>query len=275
MAVPRVCVLRAPGTNCDIETAFAFEMCGGAPERTHLARLCDQPRLLDEFQVLCVPGGFSYGDDVGAGVVFGDRLKGRLGEALGRFLEADKLMLGICNGFQVLVKSGILPDGQAAWRPDAAASPRTTLTWNRNGKYTALWVTIDVHSPNCVFLRGLERLELPIAHAEGRIAVRESRVVAELAAAQQIAVCYADPDVPPARNSPMDDAALSYPLNPNGSVGNIAGLSDRSGRVLGLMPHPERFLFRTQHPRWTRQSGSPHGDGRQIFQNAVDYFRST
>src|SRR5580704_13936848 len=111
MTAPRVCVLRAPGTNCDVETAFAFETAGGHPERVHLFRVLEKPELLDDFQVVCVPGGFSYGDDIGAGVIFSRQLRGRLGEALGRFLAADKLMLGICNGFQVLLKAGILPGG--------------------------------------------------------------------------------------------------------------------------------------------------------------------
>lgn len=274
MATPRVCVLRAPGTNCDVETAFAFEMCGAAPEPVHLFRLCEKPAMLDDFQVLCIPGGFSYGDDVGAGVVFGDRLRGRLGDALARFLESDKLVLGICNGFQVLIKSGILPGGEPDWRA-ADAERETTLTWNTNGKYTALWVTIDVHAPGNVFLSGIERLELPIAHAEGRLAVRDPGVLRRLEANGQIALRYADPEQPVQPHSDPSGRLLSYPLNPNGSVGNIAGLGGPGGRVLGLMPHPERFIFPTQHPRWTRRDAPHEPQGRRIFQNAVDYFRSS
>lgn len=275
MATPRVCVLRAPGTNCDVETAFAFETCGGAADSVHLFRLFEQPSLLDAYQILCIPGGFSYGDDVGAGVVFGDRLQGRLGEALGRFLEADKLVLGICNGFQVLLKSGILPGGHATWTAGADTPRTTTLTWNTNGKYTALWVTIDVCAPNSVFLRGLERLELPIAHAEGRLAIRDPDVLADLKSSRQIALCYGNPERPVASDPVTDGPLLPYPLNPNGSIANIAGLSDPSGRILGLMPHPERFLFRTQHPRWTRRDAPHPPAGRQIFQNAIEFFRST
>lgn len=138
MPAPRVCVLRAPGTNCDPETAFAFENCGGRSERVHLFRLLEQPSLLDEFQILCIPGGFSYGDDIGAGVIFGSELRTRLGDAVQRFLRADKLTLGICNGFQTLLKAGVLPGGAAGWSTGGREQATATLTWNDNGKYTAL-----------------------------------------------------------------------------------------------------------------------------------------
>ena len=175
MVSPRVCVLRAPGTNCDVETAFAFETCGGKPERLHLFRLLEQPSLLDDFQIVCIPGGFSYGDDIGAGVIFSRQLRGRLGESIGRFLQADKLMLGICNGFQVLLKAGILPGGGATWPVPADQSPDATLTWNDNGKYTALVGSSGRGNTANVFLRGITAIELPMAHGEGRIAVRGTR----------------------------------------------------------------------------------------------------
>ena len=155
MASPRVCILRAPGTNCDVETAFAFDSCGARSDRLHLFRLLESPGALDDYQVLCIPGGFSYGDDVGAGVVFGTQLRSHLGDAVGRFLRADKLVLGICNGFQVLLKSGILPCGASGWPPGSSASRPATLTWNENGRYTALWVHLDVRTSSSVFLRGV------------------------------------------------------------------------------------------------------------------------
>jgi phosphoribosylformylglycinamidine synthase subunit PurQ / glutaminase len=273
---PRVCVLRAPGTNCDVETAFAFETAGGLPERVHLFRLLERPELLDNFQIVCVPGGFSYGDDIGAGVIFSRQLRGRLGEALGRFLAADKLMLGICNGFQVLLKAGILPGGGSAWPSAAEEQPDATLTWNLNGKYTATWVRLKVEAPGNVFLRGIDEIELPIAHAEGRIVVRSADVLKEWRDHAQIALRY--------RPNPSDsetesvsgsdgDSLLPYPDNPNGSTANIAALGDPSGRILGLMPHPERFLHSTQHPQWTRRCAkSGPGAGLKLFQNAVAYF---
>lgn len=267
MPAPRVCVLRAPGTNCDEETAFAFEACGAQAERIHLFRLLETPSLLADFQIMCIPGGFSYGDDVGAGVIFGRHLQGNLSDALGEFLSADKLALGICNGFQVLMRSGILP-GDTNGNP--TPSERTaTLTWNDNGKYTALWVKLKVRAPQNVFLKDIDEIEMPLAHAEGRIAVTSNEVVQQWREHQQVGLCYTSDD---AASSDDDLQPLPYPANPNGSIANIAGLSDRTGRVLGLMPHPERFIHATQHPNWTRRNLRGNGDGLKLFQNAVDYF---
>lgn len=263
MPAPRVCVLRAPGTNCDPETAFAFDSCGAAAQQVHLFELLRNPDLLDEFQILCIPGGFSYGDDIGAGVVFASQLRGHLGDAIQRFLTADKLVLGICNGFQTLLKAGILPEGALGVKAALDQAP-ATLTWNENGKYTARWVHLKVDAPNNVFLRGIDSLDLPIAHAEGRIVVRDPSVLETWTNLQQVALTYAE----------WPDAAMQarWDANPNGSTADIAGLGDATGRILGLMPHPERFLFATQHPQWTRRDRSGAGDGRQIFENAVRYF---
>ena len=267
MASPRVCVLRAPGTNCDVETAYAFESCGAAAERVHLFRLLEEPSLLKNYEALCLPGGFSYGDDLGAGVVFGSHLQGQLADTIREFLTRDTLVLGICNGFQVLMKSGILPGGAETWPP--RGTPDATLTWNQNGKYTALWVRLKTGSTKNVFLQGIESIELPIAHAEGRIVVRAPEVVDKWKKQGQIALRYtgADPTA-------GEDDLLPYPVNPNGSLENIAGLGDASGRILGLMPHPERFLFATQHPRWTRRKLRGEGEGMKLFRNAVAYFKS-
>ncbi len=256
MPTPRVLVLRAPGTNCDVETAFAFETCGARSERVHLFRLLEQPGLLQEFQALCIPGGFSYGDDVGAGVIFGGQLQGRLGGALRDFLTADRLVLGICNGFQVLIKSGILPDGAENWPRPAGTHPDATLTWNDNGRYTSKWVHLRTASSPSIFLKGVDEIYLPVAHAEGKIAVRNEGVLANWRERRQVALCYLPND------------------NPNGSTADIAGLCDPTGRVLGLMPHPERHLFATQHPHWTRQKRTTdEGEGLKLFRNAVDYFK--
>lgn len=269
MAAPRVCVLRAPGTNCDVETEYAFQAAGGTPERVHLFRLLEQPGLLAGCQILCIPGGFSYGDDVGAGVVFGAQLRSHLGAAIGEFLQRDTLVLGICNGFQVLMKSGILPGGSSTWSHGDGTPRDSTLTWNENGKYTALWVHLDVRSHRSPFLRGLEQFELPIAHAEGRLVAADRSIIDGWHKSGQVALSYADPE----RSSTENGGRLPYPLNPNGSTDNIAGLCDPSGRVLGLMPHPERHLFATQHPQWTRRNLRGEGAGMAIFRNAVEYFR--
>lgn len=270
MASPRVCVLRAPGTNCDAETAHAFDSCGARSDCVHLFRLLEQPQVLADSQILCIPGGFSYGDDLGAGVVFGMQLRTRLGEAIREFLQADKLVLGICNGFQVLIKSGILPGGADGWSADAGQNRSATLTWNENGKYTALWVHLQKRSDQCVFLRGIEETEMPIAHAEGRLVVDDPGLIDEWRRKGQIALVYRDP-----QQNGEGDGQLPYPINPNGSTANIAGLCDPSGRVLGLMPHPERYQFATQHPQWTRRPERGEGTGLQIFRNAVEYFRAS
>ncbi|WP_417389538.1 phosphoribosylformylglycinamidine synthase subunit PurQ [Gimesia sp.] len=266
---PQVCVLRAPGTNCDIETAHAFDLCGAESTRIHLLKLLENPSQLNDYQILCLPGGFSYGDDVGAGVIFASHLQGQLAEVIGNFLAADKLVLGICNGFQVLLKAGILPGGATGWPPQADQSRDATLTWNNNGKYTSLWVNLGVVAPQNVFLKGIDQIELPIAHAEGRIAVSDPAIVEGWKANLQVAMCYRAPGEEPMA---LQEEILSYPVNPNGSAYNIAALSDPAGRVLGLMPHPERFLFATQHPQWTRLGLTGEGAGMQLFRNAVNYF---
>lgn len=268
MTPPKVCVLRAPGTNCDIETAYAFEVCGAKAERVHLFRLLENPRILSEYQALCIPGGFSYGDDIGAGVIFSRQLRVSLGDAIGEFLQSDKLVLGICNGFQVLLKSGILPEGGSGWSPGNGQKPKATLTWNNNGKYTALWVRLSIEAGNNVFLRGIEDIELPIAHAEGRLVVSDESSLNDWKQNGQIALCYRSSN----QESEASEHVLPYPDNPNGSVANIAGLSDPTGRVLGLMPHPERYIHATQHPQWTRLRLTGDGAGLRLFKNAVDYF---
>ncbi len=269
MAGPRVCVLRAPGTNCDEETAFAFDHCGGKSDRVHLFRLLEQPALLNDYQILCVPGGFSYGDDVGAGVIFAHEMRSRLGDALREFLQADKLVLGICNGFQTLLKAGVLPSGVESWnQPRWEAS--ATLTWNHNGRYTARWVHLKVGETKNAFLQGMTELDLPIAHAEGRLVARGDDVVSVWKSNGQLALQYAE--WPQAGEQPAGPDPARWPANPNGAVADIAGLSDPTGRVLGLMPHPERFLFATQHPQWTRLGLSGDGAGMQIFRNGVGYF---
>ena len=271
MATPKVCVLRAPGTNCDVETAHAFDMCGASSERTHVFRLLEDPAMLADYQILCIPGGFSYGDDIGAGVIFSRQLSGQLSDALGEFLQADKLLLGICNGFQVLLKAGILPGGESNWPPATGTKPQATLTWNDNGKYTAVWVRLQTGSSSSVFLRGIDEIDMPVAHAEGKLVARDAAELKRWQDEGQIAMTYCATSGESASGDD-ESAVLPFPENPNGSAGNVAGLSDASGRVLGLMPHPERFIHATQHPQWTRRNLTGEGDGLKLFRNAVEYF---
>ncbi|MEZ6059432.1 MAG: phosphoribosylformylglycinamidine synthase subunit PurQ [Planctomycetaceae bacterium] len=278
MSSPRVCILRAPGTNCDVETAHAFELAGGAPQRVHLFRLLENPDLLRDFQILCVPGGFSYGDDIGAGVIFSRQLRGQLNDAMKEFLTGDKLVLGICNGFQVILKAGLLMRHGIEAGDDQLYENRITLTWNNSGRYVDRWVRLKVTSANSVFLKGIDEIEVPIAHAEGRVAVTEGSVLEELRQQGSIALCYWSDAAATQVAEGADPTALDVLPevdNPAGSLANIAGLSDGSGRVLGLMPHPERFLFATQHPQWTRNGMRGEGHGLRMFRNAVDYFKAT
>jgi phosphoribosylformylglycinamidine synthase len=180
-------------------------------------------------------------------------------------------VLGICNGFQMLLKAGVLPSGLESW-PAPREAAQATLTWNDNGRYTARWVHLKVGETNSVFLRGITELDLPIAHAEGRLVVRTPEAVQQWKARGQVALQYAAWNSPQGIEKAPGPDPERWPLNPNGSVADIAGLSDPTGRVLGLMPHPERFLFATQHPNWTRSNLSGDGAGLQLFQNAVAYF---
>lgn len=262
MPQTRALILRAPGTNCDQETAFAFQRAGGEAQIIHINRLLERPALADEFQVLCLPGGFSYGDDIAAGRIAADQIRHRLTDAFVRFRDAGKLVLGICNGYQILLKSGLLlPD-------EADGTVPATLTWNDSGRYEDRWVHLSVDGTQCVFLRGIESMCLPIAHAEGKFVARDAEILQTLADRGQLALRYADP----ARPRSDVSQELDFPLNPNGSQANVAGVCDTTGRLFGLMPHPERFIERTQHPRWTRHPELQEGDGLRIFRNAVEYF---
>jgi len=275
MATPRVCVLRAPGTNCDLETAQAFELAGALADRVHLFRLLEDPAKLSNYQILCVPGGFSYGDDLGAGIIFSRQLRGQLNEAMRQFLMSDKLVLGICNGFQTILKAGLLMRRGIENAAEKSWEDQVTLTWNANGRYTDRWVRLKVTSSQSVFLRGMDEFDVPMAHAEGRIALKSPELLDELRSSGQLALSYWSPkaaELAVAANDPTRIGLLPEPENPNGSIANIAGLCDITGRVLGLMPHPERFLFATQHPQWTRRGMRGEGDGIQIFRNAVSYF---
>lgn len=256
MAQPRILILRAPGTNCDQETAHAFSLAGGVPESWHVNRLLEEPQRVADYQVLCVPGGFSYGDDVAAGRILGNQMQHHLAGALEEFRAANKLVLGICNGFQILLKTNLLA------APDSKG-PMATLTLNDSGKFEARWVRLRVEPNRCVFLQGIREMELPVAHGEGKFVARDEKVFAEMQASGRLVMRYV---------SESSSGAVSYPANPNGAMGDIAGICDETGHVFGLMPHPERFVDPTQHPRWTREPAREAGDGLRVFQNAVRYF---
>jgi phosphoribosylformylglycinamidine synthase len=251
----RVLILRAPGANCDQEAQFAFELAGAAAERVHVNRVRERPDLLKHYQVLMIPGGFTYGDDVAAGKILATELKFFLGDALQQFRDDGKLTLGVCNGFQVLLKAGLLVP------PDGAGVP-ATLTNNTSGRFEDRWVRLKALPGRCPFLAGCEHLEAPVAHGEGRFVCRDEETLRRLDEAGQLVLRYVDAEGRPG----------PFPVNPNGSQADVAGVCDESGRVLGLMPHPERYVLPTQHPQWTRRAPAAEGDGLRLFKNAVRYF---
>ncbi len=248
-------ILRAPGTNCDVETAFAFQRAGAVADLVHVNKLIRGEQRLADYQIMVIPGGFTYGDDIAAGKVLANELRLKLGADIQRFIENGGLILGLCNGFQVLVKAGILP-----WVSDGG-SPPLTLAINDSGKFECRWVHLGVNKEKpCVFTQGIDSMYLPVAHAEGKV-VADSKVLPEL----NTVLYYTDE---------QGNTDAGYPYNPNGSVGNIAGICDASGRVFALMPHPERHIRGTQHPQWTRQGAKEQGDGFPIFLNAVKWAES-
>ncbi|MFO0983962.1 MAG: phosphoribosylformylglycinamidine synthase I [Planctomycetota bacterium] len=249
-----VLVLKAAGTNCDAETAFAFDQCGGDCDIVHVNRFLRRPELLEEYAILAIPGGFSYGDDLSAGKVFAIELL-RVRDHIERFVQRGGLMLGICNGFQVLVKTGFLPDTRTG-----GERQEVTLTDNDSDHYEDRWVQLKVGTTRSPFFPHEDQFELPVAHAEGKLVMRNDGVAAAVLK-DHVVLQYVDASGRPTQR---------YPENPNGSAHAIAGLCDRSGRVLGLMPHPERHFFGHHHPRWTRgESPGERGAGARLFENAV------
>jgi len=258
MAEVKAIVLRAAGINCDMETEYALELAGAEAQRIHINRLIENKTLLDEFQIIVFPGGFSYGDDVAAGKILANQIIHHLFEPIQKFIEDGKLVLGICNGFQVLVKTGILPGDNSINRQQGV-----TITNNDSGKFEDRWVYLAPQSDRCVFIEPGRQIYLPIAHGEGKVVTKDKATLDELSSEGHIAFKYVD----------QDGNEGEYPVNPNGSMESIAGLTDTTGRVLGLMPHPERFVRPTQHPRWSRLKNTD-GDGMTIFNNAVKYIKN-
>lgn len=257
MIKPPVCVLRTDGTNCDQETYQAFVLAGGTPRMVHVNQLRSGEEKLSDYRVLVIPGGFSYGDDVHSGKVLAVELTSFLKDQLQEFVAAGRPVLGICNGFQVLVRTGLLPFG----RPGEIAA---ALMSNDSGRFECRWIELLVEKSDCIFTRGLagRRLSFQAAHGEGKFYAREE-VLTAVERNNQVVFRYA---------GPKGRAAGNYPDNPNGSLHDIAGICSPSGTVLGLMPHPERFVRSTQHPNWRRgMAEEPHG--LAVFRNAVAYAR--
>ncbi len=258
MAEVRAIVLRAAGINCDMETEHALELAGAKTQRVHINRIIEDKTLLDEFQIIVFPGGFSYGDDVAAGKILANQIIHHLSEPIQKFIDDGKLVLGICNGFQVLVKTGILPGDNSTKHQE-----EVTITYNDSGKFEDRWVYLAPQTDKCIFIEPGRQIYLPVAHAEGKVITKDDAALEKLKSEGHVAFKYVD------KNGQESD----YPVNPNGSMDSIAGLTDITGRILGLMPHPERFVRPTQHPHWTRLKEKPASDGMTIFNNAVKYIK--
>ena len=257
MATPRVVALRASGTNCHRETVHAFNLAGARAEHMHINHLLKERDPLAQYQVVALCGGFTYGDDIAAGKILAVELDRLLGEHLQRFVERGGLIIGICNGFQVLIKTGLLP--YAEFRP--AAQREFTLAHNVSHRFEARWIKLEApQNTNCLFVEPGEILEMPVAHGEGRLVGVTPEAVQGLKDKGLVTYRYIAQDN--GRN-PV------YPDDPNGSVDYIAGISDPTGRIFGLMPHTERHIYARQHPNWTRQQRDAEGDGLRIFQRAV------
>lgn len=279
MLKPKVLILRTAGTNCDRETAFAFKKTDAEVHLVHINKLLKGEVSLNDYQILAIPGGFTYGDDIAAGKILANELRCKLAEDIKKFISGGKLIIGICNGFQVLVKAGILP-GNPELKQEAS------LIINDSGKFEDRWVHLrsqkpvlrlssglvvsgiepsEARSQKCIWADNLpEIIYLPVAHGEGKFITKDDAVLERLKKAGQVVFRYCD----------EKGSCAGYPYNPNGSEDNIAGICDGTGRILGLMPHPERHFESSQHPQWQRTKKNREGDGLAIIRNGVEYARN-
>ena len=260
MKKPGVCVLRTDGINCDEETFYAFELAGAASRMVHINQLRAGEVNLADYQILALPGGFLYGDDVHSGKVLAVELASFLREQLQAFTEAGKLIIGICNGFQVLVRTGLLPNRQTG-RIDA------TLMANNSGRFECRWVKLLVEPSDCIFTKGMagKIIDVQVAHGEGNF-YGEPAVVDGIEQNKQVVFRYTDA---------TGAGTGVYPANPNGSVNAIAGVCDKTGRIMGMMPHPERYVERTHYYNWRKREANEPPHGLTIFQNAVGYAKES
>ncbi len=271
----RALILTGYGLNCDYETDFSLKLAGAESQRMHINELIEsekagQNQILNRFHILVFGGGFAWADEHGAGVILATKIKYNLGEQLERFIEQGKLIIGICNGFQSIVNLGLLPGFDRNYH-----DRRIALISNDTNNYIDAWVNLQVNPDSpCVFTKGINQIELPVRHGEGKFFTSDEDMH-HLFGNHQVVMKYADVD--------GEDADGEWPLNPNGSLRDIAGICDPTGRIFGLMPHPEAFNHITNHPDWTRQKAAAlregktidteEGDGIKIFRNAVDYVR--
>ena len=268
-------VLTGYGLNCDYETDFSLKLAGADSERVHINELISSGKsgarvTLDSYHILVLGGGFSWADDHGAGVIMASKLRYNIGDQIEEFIREGKLIMGICNGFQALVNLGLLPGFDGDYQ-----SRKVALTYNDSGNFVDRWVTLSAQEDTvCIFTKGISTLELPVRHGEGKFYAKKE-IIDRLIEKKQVVIRYADEQGRPAQGE--------WPLNPNGSLYDIAGVCDSTGRIFGIMPHPEAYNHYTNHPDWTRKREElarmgkeiekEEGEGITIFRNAVEYIR--
>ncbi len=260
------CIVTGYGINADYELQEAFRASGSTAERIHVTDIIEQPNRLKKYHIVAFPGGFSFGDHLGSGKVLANLFKQNLKEHLNTFVREGKLIIGICNGFQVLVKMGILPNIGGSWEQE------TSLIHNISGKFEDRWVQVvfNPDSPS-IWTKGINQMELPVRHGEGQFVAKTDNILENLRIRNLIALKYTHRRTTNAKYQ-KEPTEIPYPDNPNGSVDNIAGICDTTGRILGLMPHPEAFLIPENHPLWTRKTHKQK-DGLNIFKNGVKYVK--
>jgi phosphoribosylformylglycinamidine synthase len=261
---PKIIIITGYGVNCEAESSRAWELAGAEPVRVHLNDLLDNPAQLGGFQGLMFIGGFSYGDHMTSGHVFALRVKHHLREELQKFIDDQKIILGVCNGFQTMTKIGLLPGLNSEY-----FDPKVSLMQNDCGHFQNFWVNLkfEQNSP-CIFTKGIDTMPMPVRHGEGKIFTTDKTVIEQIEQLGCAAARYAD-----ASGNPTAD----FPANPNGSLNAIAGLCDPTGRIFGLMPHPEAYLFPENHPNWDVQklNGTlpAQGLGLKLFENGVKFLK--
>ncbi|HQK19325.1 MAG TPA: phosphoribosylformylglycinamidine synthase subunit PurQ [Polyangiaceae bacterium] len=258
----RVLVLTGFGLNCEAETTYGFRLCGAQVEQKHLSDVLLSKRPLTDYHIIAMVGGFSFGDHIAAGVVWANRLRYHLFDRIMRFVSEGGLMLGVCNGFQTMVKLGLLPGFDRGY-----GQPVATVAANDRLGYRNAWVRVkvDLESP-CVWTRGIDEMELPARHGEGKFLLQNNELLDRLRDEHLVALRYVDEQGKPTQR---------WPDNPNGSPDAVAGVCDPTGRLLGLMPHPDAYLYGINHPHWARKklegTLQREGQGLRVFQNGVDY----
>lgn len=255
--IVKVLVLTGYGINAEKELAYSFKMAGGIPDIIHLEDVISDKKILKKYQILAFPGGFSFGDHIASGKVFANIIKNNLMDELLEFINGDKLIIGICNGFQIITKLGIIPDFENDH--EQAAS----LIENDSGHFENRWVWVKVESNNSPWLSKIDKLYLPVRHGEGKFITKDYNILKQLINNKQIALKYINPN----------SNKAEYPYNPNGSFENIAGIINKKGNIFGLMPHPEVYIFNESHPRWFENNINKDEMGIRIIINGIKYFK--